>query len=110
MRNYLARLGWSHGDEEVFTTAQFIEWFNLEAIGRSPARFDTEKLTNINAQHLNMSRDATLVGEAMALNPALANFEVQLTAAMPLFEGARATLCPTCAPMPLFGGAAADCG
>ena len=93
MRNYLARLGWSHGDDEVFSTAQLIEWFGLEAIGKSPARFDTEKLDNVNAQHLNMAGDAALVAETVALNPALANFEVQLSAAMPLLK-ARATRLP----------------
>ena len=46
MRNYLARLGWSHGDDEFFTTEQAIEWFGLDGIGKSPARFDTKKLPN----------------------------------------------------------------
>ena len=93
MRNYLARLGWSHGDDEVFSTAQLIDWFGLEAIGKSPARFDTEKLDNVNAQHLNMADDAALVAEAIAINPALADFETQLTAAMPLLK-TRATRLP----------------
>lgn len=93
MRNYLARLGWSHRDDEVFSTAQLIEWFGLEAIGKSPARFDTEKLDNVNAQHLNMAGDAALVAETVALNPALADFEAQLRAAMPLLK-ARATRLP----------------
>ena len=44
LRNYLVRLGWSHGDDEIMSTAQLIEWFNLDAIGRSPARFDFAKL------------------------------------------------------------------
>ncbi len=52
MRNYLARLGWSHGDEEFFSTEQAAEWFSLEAVGRSAARFDPQKLLNLNAQHL----------------------------------------------------------
>ena len=86
MRNYLARLGWSHGDDEVFSTAQLIEWFGLEAIGKSPARFDTEKLDNVNAQHLNMADDAALVAETVAINPALAGFKAQLSAAMPLLK------------------------
>ena len=93
MRNYLARLGWSHGNDEVFSTAQLIEWFGLEAIGKSPARFDTEKLDNVNAQHLNMTGDAALVAETVALNPALADFEAQLSAAMPLLK-ARSTRLP----------------
>ena len=93
MRNYLARLGWSHGDDEVFTTAQLIDWFQLEAIGKSPARFDTEKLDNVNAQHINMADDADLVAETVALNSALGVFTASLTAAMPLLKD-RATRLP----------------
>lgn len=93
MRNYLARLGWSHGDDEVFSTTQLIDWFSLEAIGKSPARFDTEKLDNVNAQHLNMADDSALVAQAIVLNPALADFEIQVTAAMPLLK-TRATRLP----------------
>ncbi|MEO1104236.1 MAG: glutamate--tRNA ligase, partial [Pseudomonadota bacterium] len=48
LRNYLVRLGWSHGDEEFFTTREMIDLFSLEAVGRSPARFDFTKLENIN--------------------------------------------------------------
>ena len=48
MRNYLARLGWSHGDDEIFSTEEAIEWFDLDAIGRSPSRFDFAKLENLN--------------------------------------------------------------
>ena len=58
--NYLARLGWSHGDEEKFSRAQLIEWFDLGHISRSPARFDPEKLTWLNAQYLKESEDARL--------------------------------------------------
>ncbi len=48
MRNYLARLGWSHGDDEIFTTEQLITWFDVDAIGKSPARFDFVKLESVN--------------------------------------------------------------
>ncbi|MEM0923229.1 MAG: glutamate--tRNA ligase [Pseudomonadota bacterium] len=61
MRNYLARLGWSHGDEEFFSTAQAIEWFGLEAIGKSAARFDFAKLEHLNGQHIRASGDADLL-------------------------------------------------
>ncbi|MCE3230575.1 MAG: glutamyl-tRNA synthetase [Alphaproteobacteria bacterium] len=61
MRNYLLRLGWSHGDDEVISTQQAIEWFDLPAIGRSPARFDVAKLTNLNAHYLREAEDARLV-------------------------------------------------
>lgn len=50
--NYLARLGWAHGDAEVFSVAQFVEWFNLEALHSSPGRFDPEKLEWLNHEHL----------------------------------------------------------
>lgn len=52
MRNYLLRLGWSHGDDEIISTTQAVEWFNLDSIGRSPARFDTAKLTSLNAHYI----------------------------------------------------------
>eukprot|EP01037_Dinobryon_pediforme_P014580 gene14580-14704_t len=52
MRNYLLRLGWGHGDEEIIPTEKAIEWFDLPAIGRSATRFDTAKLTHINAHYI----------------------------------------------------------
>ncbi len=54
--NYLARLGWSHGDEEMFTREQLVEWFDLAHISRSPARFDPEKLAWLNGQHHEAGR------------------------------------------------------
>lgn len=71
MRNYLARLGWSHGDDEFFTTEQMIEWFGLEAIGKSPARFDFKKLENLNGQHIRAATDEDLLCEMIALRGAL---------------------------------------
>ena len=61
MRNYLLRLGWSHGDDEIISTEQAIEWFGLEAIGRSAARFDGERLTSLNGHYLRRSSDERLV-------------------------------------------------
>ena len=61
MRNYLARLGWSHGDDEVFTDAQALEWFDLEAIKKAPARLDFKKLDHVNGQHISMATDADLM-------------------------------------------------
>ncbi|MEO0343335.1 MAG: glutamate--tRNA ligase [Pseudomonadota bacterium] len=52
MRNYLARLGWSHGDDELFTTTQAIDWFSLSGIGKSPARLDYKKLDSVSAHHI----------------------------------------------------------
>lgn len=66
MRNYLTRLGWSHGDDEFFTDAQALEWFDLDGIGKSPARFDTKKLENICGQHIAISDDAALRHEIEA--------------------------------------------
>ena len=60
MRNYLARLGWSHGDDEFFTDTQALDWFDLSGIGKSPARFDTKKLENLSGQHIAVSDDAAL--------------------------------------------------
>ncbi|MDO5624025.1 MAG: glutamate--tRNA ligase [Pseudomonadota bacterium] len=60
MLNYLARLGWSHGDDEIFSRAQFIEWFNLDHLGKSAAQFDEAKLRWVNAQHLKAMPDADL--------------------------------------------------
>ena len=69
MINYLARLGWSHGDEEIFTREQFVEWFNLDHLGRSAAQFDEAKLRWVNSQHLKTMDDAAL---AQLLVPQLA--------------------------------------
>src|SRR6056297_487890 len=63
MRNYLARLGWSHGDDEFFTDAQAQDWFDLGGIGKSPARFDFKKLDNLCGQHIAASDDAALLHE-----------------------------------------------
>jgi glutamyl-tRNA synthetase len=60
MVNYLARLGWSHGDDEIFSRAQFLEWFNLDHLGRSAAQFDEAKLKWVNAQHLKAMTDDVL--------------------------------------------------
>ncbi|MDP1655117.1 MAG: glutamate--tRNA ligase [Hylemonella sp.] len=60
MVNYLARLGWSHGDDEIFTRAQFLEWFDLDHLGRSAAQFDEAKLRWVNAQHLKAMADDAL--------------------------------------------------
>ncbi|WP_425039180.1 glutamate--tRNA ligase [Primorskyibacter sp. S187A] len=63
MRNYLARLGWSHGDDEFFTDAQAQEWFGFDGIGKSPARFDFKKLENLSGQHIAAADDAALQRE-----------------------------------------------
>ncbi len=61
LRNYLLRLGWGHGDDEIISTAQAIEWFELDGVGRSASRFDMAKLTNLNAHYLREMPDAELL-------------------------------------------------
>ncbi|MEO6972944.1 MAG: glutamate--tRNA ligase [Rhodoferax sp.] len=67
MVNYLARLGWSHGDDEIFSRAQFLQWFNLDHLGRSAAQFDEAKLRWVNAQHLKAMSDDALAPLVTAL-------------------------------------------
>jgi glutamyl-tRNA synthetase len=66
MRNYLARLGWSHGDDEIFSDAEARAWFDLSGIGRAPARLDLKKLANTCGQHMARSADADLLPEIEA--------------------------------------------
>jgi len=99
VRNYLLRLGWSHGDNEIISTDQAIAWFNLENIGRSAARFDFKKLDNVNAHYLRNTDDKTLVSEVAALlariqSPRLLedNARSRLLAAMPGLKERAKTL------------------
>jgi glutamyl-tRNA synthetase len=66
MRNYLARLGWSHGDDEFFTDEQAKEWFDFGGINKSAARFDFKKLQNLSGQHIAATDDAALLQEILA--------------------------------------------
>jgi len=61
LRNYLLRLGWGHGDDEIISTEQAIEWFDLEAVGRAASRFDLARLTNLNAHYLRETADTELL-------------------------------------------------
>ena len=61
LRNYLVRLGWSHGDQEIFSTEEMIEAFDLSGIGRSAARFDFAKLENLNGHYIRNTDDQSLV-------------------------------------------------
>ena len=98
MRNYLARLGWSHGDDEIFSTEQAIAWFDLEHIGRSPARFDFQKLESLNAHYIRQADDLELTKETMALMTHLGRWrdrapeEGALLAAMPGLKERAKTL------------------
>ena len=72
LRNYLARLGWSHGDDEIFTTDQLVEWFTLDGIGKSAARFDFAKLENLNGHYIRNSDDTELLSAFVAFLPHVA--------------------------------------
>jgi glutamyl-tRNA synthetase len=67
MRNYLLRLGWSHGDDEIISTEQAIAWFDLDAAGRSAARFDLAKLASLNAHYLRERPESELVEQIVPL-------------------------------------------
>ena len=71
LRNYLVRLGWSHGDAEIISNEEMISWFDLDAIGRSAARFDFAKLENLNGHYLRAMADAEIVAHLRALVPDL---------------------------------------
>ncbi|MDE1174087.1 MAG: glutamate--tRNA ligase [Parvibaculaceae bacterium] len=98
MRNYLARLGWSHGDDEIFSTQQAIEWFDLEHLGRSPSRFDFTKLESLNGIYIRQSEDQRLTDEVIELMTRLHGWNVddafaaKLFAAMPGLKERAKTL------------------
>ena len=73
VRNYLVRLGWSHGDQEIFSTEEMIAAFDLPQIGRSPARFDFAKLENLNGHYLRAASDRDLLADIEGLLPYIAN-------------------------------------
>ncbi|HKD47921.1 MAG TPA: glutamate--tRNA ligase [Rhizomicrobium sp.] len=66
MRNYLLRLGWSHGNDEIIPTSKAIEWFDFGAVGKSPARMDYKKLDNLNGHYIREATDEDLVAELTA--------------------------------------------
>jgi glutamyl-tRNA synthetase len=72
LRNYLVRLGWSHGDQEIFSTEEMIAAFDLPQIGRSPARFDFAKLENLNGHYIRQTSDAELLEAIDRLLPHIA--------------------------------------
>lgn len=111
MRNYLARLGWSHGDQEIFSTEELIKLFDLPQVGRSPARLDLARLDNLNGHYIRQCSDGELLAEIERILPHIAggqelaakltsDLRQRLLAAMPglkeraktlveLIEGAR---------------------
>jgi glutamyl-tRNA synthetase len=84
LSNYLLRLGWGHGDDEIISREQAIQWFDIDAVGRSPSRFDVKKLENINGHYLREADDARL---AALIAPKTRNADVELlTKAMPVLK------------------------
>lgn len=103
LRNYLVRLGWSHGDQEIFTTQEMIDAFDLPAIGRSAARFDFAKLESLNGHYIRQSDDHSLVTlledllKYIPQGPAIAakfddSIRAKLTQAMPSLKERAKTL------------------
>jgi len=87
--NYLARLGWSHGDDEIFSREQLVEWFDLDHLGKSAGQFDETKLRWVNAQHLKMASDvalAPLVGQQLAKRGIDVQLDAWLAKAIGLFK------------------------
>lgn len=92
MVNYLARLGWSHGDDEIFSREQFLQWFDLDHLGRSAAQFDDAKLRWVNAQHMKLTPDEAL---ALLVKDRLAARGVETDARLPAICGLLKDRCDT---------------
>jgi len=92
MVNYLARLGWSHGDDEIFSREQFLQWFNLDHLGRSAGQFDEAKLRWVNAQHLKAMNDDAL---AMLVAPLLQKRAIVADERLPRICGLFKDRCDT---------------
>jgi glutamyl-tRNA synthetase len=71
LRNYLVRLGWSHGDDEIMSTDQLVQWFDIDGINKSAARFDFKKLDDLNGHYLRQARDEDLLAGVKSLLPRL---------------------------------------
>ena len=71
LRNYLARLGWSHGDDEIFSTEQAVQWFDIKDVGKSPGRFDFAKLADLNGHYIRTASDDELVKHIAGLLPVM---------------------------------------
>ncbi|MFO1243307.1 MAG: glutamate--tRNA ligase [Rickettsiales bacterium] len=98
IRNYLLRLGWSHGDDEIISTEQAIDWFNLEGLGASPSRFDFDKLANLNGHYIREADDQRLCGlveprlEKILMLPLTSEQKILLRNAMPALKARAKTL------------------
>src|SRR6202142_978565 len=87
LRNYLVRLGWSHGDQEIFSTEEMIAAFDLPQIGRSPARFDFAKLESLNGHYIRGSADADLIAAIEGLLPHIAGGQELASKMTPALRG-----------------------
>ena len=87
MRNYLVRLGWAHGDQEIFSTEEMIAAFDLPQIGRSPARFDFAKLESLNGHYIRGSADADLIAAIEGLLPHIAGGQELASKMTPALRG-----------------------
>ena len=103
LRNYLARLGWSHGDDEIFSTDEMIAWFDIADINKAPARLDPAKMADVNSHYIRQASDEELLARVEAFlpeaegGPALAAaFDRvgwhKLAAALPSLKGRAKTL------------------
>ena len=103
LRNYLARLGWSHGDDEIFSTDELVRWFDLDGVGKSPSRFDFAKLENLNGHYIRHTPDAELLEQFLTFLPHVeggpemlakidANMKAKLLRAMPGLKDRAKTL------------------
>lgn len=92
MRNYLTRLGWSHGNDELFTTEQAVEWFDFKGLGKSPARLDLKKLDHVGGYQIGIAPDDVLLADlqtylAATNQPALTDADrAKLIAVLPLLK------------------------
>jgi glutamyl-tRNA synthetase len=73
LRNYLVRLGWSHGDDEIFSTAQAVEWFDIDDINKAPGRLDFAKLADVNGHYIRQASEGELLRRLQDLLPHLDN-------------------------------------
>ena len=86
MRNYLARLGWSHGDDELFSTAELVDWFDISGIGKSPARLDMEKMHATNIHHIQQGDEDVLADIMMDKLALPLTDKEKLLTALPLMK------------------------
>ncbi|MDA9310728.1 glutamate--tRNA ligase [Amylibacter sp.] len=98
IRNYLCRLGWSHGNDELFSTADAISWFNFSGIGKSPSRLDFKKLNNVSAHHIKTSSDEMVSNDLFAYAKEIGveiseNNKLKITKSISLVRDKSKTLC-----------------